>query len=123
MWSPNALINRTTSIRALQALNARRKGHTLQDIADRWGVSRERARQLSVLGQLIEEERASDDPWYELSKRTRNALVQDGCQPNLAGVLRNYHKVRDLKLIPNMGIKSIIELQKWLERHATYTLP
>jgi DNA-directed RNA polymerase alpha subunit len=117
------MISPATSIRALQALAARRRGHTLQDIADHYGVSRQYAQQLSVLGQIIEDERASGDPWYELSPRSRNALIANDCKPNPAGVLRRFSYVHELHRVPNLGRKSIAEIQAWLKRHASYTLP
>ena len=82
-----AMINTNTIVHAFGALAARRRGERLNDIAMRYGVSRERARQLSQLGFVVERERDSGDPWYELAPRTRNGLVGDGCVPTLDGIV------------------------------------
>jgi hypothetical protein len=108
------MISRTTIALAQQALTMRRRGHTLDDIGDRLGVTRQYAQRLSILG--FERELASKDPWYELSPRIRNALIEDECKPTPNGVHKRY-TFRELKRIPNIGTKSIAELQAWLMRH------
>jgi hypothetical protein len=110
------MINPATISHARSALTLRRRGHTLDEIGERFGVTRQRAQQLSVLGLCIEQEMASKDPWYELSPRTRNALIGDECKPTLNGVRKRY-TLHELKRIPNIGTKSIAELQAWLQRH------
>jgi hypothetical protein len=110
------MISQTAIARAQQALTMRRRGHTLDEIGDRFGVTRQRALKLVHLGECIEWEHASGDPWYELSPRIRNALINDECKPTPNGVRKRY-TFRDLKRIPNIGIKSIAELQAWLMRH------
>ena len=117
------MINPDTITRAFGALAARRRGERVDDIAMRYGVSRERARQLSQLGFVVERERDSGDPWYELAPRTRNGLVGDGCVPTLDGVAARYPKVSDLWPIPYFGPKSIADLQAWLVRHGRKALP
>jgi hypothetical protein len=104
-------------VRALRALNARRQGRRLIDIATTLDVSKERARQLVGLGLEVERRMESGDPWFELDARTRNCLVGDGCEPTIVGVERHYEAVADLKHIPYLGVKSIARLQAWLIRH------
>jgi hypothetical protein len=110
------MINSTTITHAQQALTMRRRGYILDDIAEKFGVTRQRALQLVNLGKCIEFERASGDPWYELSPRIRNALISDECEPTPNGVRKRY-TLRELKRIPSIGIKSTAELQAWLQRH------
>jgi hypothetical protein len=110
------MISPTTIARAQYALTMRRRGSILDDIAEKFGVTRQRALQLVNLGECIEFERASSDPWYELSARIRNALIEDECKPTPNGVRKRY-TLRELQRIPNLGIKSIAELQAWLIRH------
>lgn len=118
--------------RALEALAARQRGDKLITIAKRYGVTKERARQLVVLGERIELERSSTDPWYQLSIRTRNALINDGCEPTLDGVLDRYATVnynwretgtRALAHVQSIGKKSIADLQAWLVRHGKEPIP
>ena len=113
----------TNDTRALNVLDARRRGLTLKQIAKQYGFTRERARQLSMRGLQIEHEQISDNPWYELSAHTRNALVGDGCKPTPDGVVECYRTVEDLKTIPYLGKKRIAELQAWLVRHEKEPLP
>jgi hypothetical protein len=110
------MISRTTIARAQQVLTMRRRGHTLDDIGEKFGVTRQRALQLVNLGEMIEWERTSGDPWYELSPRIRNALIGDECTPTPSGVRKRY-TLSKLKRVPNLGIKSIAELQAWLVQH------
>jgi hypothetical protein len=110
------MISHATIAHARQALMLRQRGRTLDEIGVKFGVTRQRAQQLSILGLCIEQEIASKDPWYELSPRTRNALIDDECKPTPSGVRKRY-TLRELKRIPNIGTKSTAELQAWLVRH------
>src|SRR5205809_6944750 len=76
-----------TNVRALRALNMRRRGLRLDDIAGEMAVTRERARQLAALGLEIERRAASTDPWDKLSARVRNALTRDESEPTADGVV------------------------------------
>jgi hypothetical protein len=104
------------NVRALRALNMRRQGLRLIDIAAELGVTKERARQLALCGAEIERRMFSTDPWDELGARTRNALTSGGCPPTPAGVLRFQAEV-NLARVPALGRKSIAELHTWLQRH------
>jgi hypothetical protein len=111
-----------TKARALEALEARRRGEKLIAIAKRYGVTKQRARQLVVLGTRIEFERSSPDPWYQLNIRIRNAL-ENACPPTPAGVADYFESLEQLKRWPSLGIKSITELQAWLVRHGKEPIP
>ena len=104
-------------VRFLRALNMRRRSRTLSDIGVEFGVSVERARQMVRRGLELERQMTSTDPWDELSVRTRNALVNDGCEPTLDGVVARYRVARDLKPVLAFGAVCLAELQAWLVRH------
>lgn len=105
-----------TNIRALCALNMRRRGLRLDDIAGEFEVTRERARQLAVLGLELERRATSTDPWDELTARVCNALTRDGCEPTADGVVEHF-KTRDWKRVPAFGVKAFATLNAWLVRH------
>ena len=105
-----------TNVRALRALNMRRRGLRLDDIAGEMAVTRERARQLAALGLEIERRAASTDPWDKLSARVRNALTRDECEPTADGVVEHF-KVRDWKRVPAFGTKAFATLNAWLVHH------
>jgi hypothetical protein len=119
----NSQLLKPAHTRALDALAARRAGWTLKQIAEKFGVTREGARQLSLHGLEIERALASDEPKYELSTRSRAAIVGDGCKPTPNGLLERYRSVRELKRVPNIGKKCVAELQAWLIRHGKEPLP
>ena len=104
--------------RALEALNARRNGLKLKQIGELFGVSKQRARDLISSGIRIEQQLLSGAPEYELSVRTRNAIIRNGCEPTPDAVVECYKTVGELRRIPGLGKKGIAELQAWLVRHA-----
>jgi hypothetical protein len=105
--------------RARDALERRRQGQNLRSIAERYGISRERARQLCVYGEELERQgEFSGDPWCELDPAIRNALNRDGCRPTVDGVLRYYQPLTELERVPSMGAKRIRELKAWLRKHS-----
>ena|SRR5437899_467019 len=120
-------------VRALRALNMRRRGMKLDEIAIEFGVSRERARQLSVIGAELERRMTTFDPWDELNARARNALTANGCEPTLDGVREFYLRetahwrssasqycpslFKFLMRLPNIGKKTAKEIDEWLIRH------
>jgi hypothetical protein len=121
--------------RAMLMLEAHRSGQTLQQIADQYGFSRERARQLCKRALCIEQQRNSKVPWFELSPRTRNALgrfayehieierrnnpskIYKDFSPTVEGVLKFYPSLTHLKPVPALGKACIAELQAWFIRH------
>jgi hypothetical protein len=105
-----------TNVRALRALNMRRRGLRLIDIAKEFDVTRERARQLVMLGIEIERRMVSCDPWDKLPARCRNALTATGCEPTPAGVSEHF-KTHDIKRVPAIGKKAIADLNAWLTQH------
>jgi hypothetical protein len=111
-----------THVRALRALNLRRRGLKLDDIAKEFNVTRERARQMVMLGQEVERRALSTDPWDELHARIRNALGNDGCEPTPGGVVEHF-KTRDWKRVPAFGIKAFATLNAWLVRHGQEPIP
>jgi hypothetical protein len=108
----------TNNTRALHVLDARRSGQTLKQIAEKYGFTKERARQLSLRGLQIEREIVQNNVWFELSVRTRNAIIRNGCEPTPDAVVECYKTVGELRRIPGLGKKGIAELQAWLVRHA-----
>ena len=101
--------------RALRAVELRRNGHTLRQIAELYGCSRERARQLCAKGGQLQ----SPDIWFELHAYIRNALKRDGCAPTVEAVMERYQSLDELKRVPGLGVTRIAELQAWLRRHGT----
>ncbi len=120
----------STKARALRVLGMRRNGAKLSDIARELGVSKQRAQQLSVLGNEVERRMNSTDPWDELSNRIRHALHNDGCAPTLDAVSERYkldpyaeeHRIW-IRRVLNIGVRSIVEIQHWLARHGREPLP
>lgn len=105
-----------TNVRALRALNMRRGGVRLVTIAKELGVSKQRINQLTAIGLELERRMEARNPWFELSPRIRNALTGEGCEPTPDGVVEHY-KTHDWKRTVAFGIKSLAELNAWLERH------
>jgi hypothetical protein len=104
--------------RAMLVLKAHRSGMTLTEIGETYGFTKERARQLCKRALEIEQQKNSKDPWFELSLRTRNALIKYiGCEPTFDGVLKSYPTIAHLKPVPALGKLCIAELQAWLVRH------
>lgn len=116
------MIHALTNVRALRALNMRRHDIKLVDIGKEFGVTKERARQMIMLGLEIERVIASIDPWDELSARVRNALVRDGCPTTSDGVVEHF-KTRDWKRVPAFGVKAFARLNAWLVRHGKESIP
>lgn len=110
------MIQALTNVRALRALNMRRHGVRLADISKEFGVTKERARQLSKLGLELERRMAANDPWFELRPRIRNALTHEGCTPTPDGVVEHF-KTHDWKRTVAFGIVCFTELNAWLVRH------
>jgi hypothetical protein len=104
--------------RALEALNARRNGLKLKEIGELFGVSKQRARVLISSGIRIEQQLLSGAPEYELSVRTCNAIIRNGCEPTPDAVVECYKTVGELQRVVGLGKKGIAELQAWLVRHA-----
>ena len=98
----------TNNTRALHVLDARRSGQTLKQIAEKYGFTKERARQLSLRGLQIEREIVQNDVWFELSVRTRNAIIRNGCEPTPDAVVECYKTVGELRRIPGLGKKGIV---------------
>ena len=125
--SPPGRQSSYTRNRAREALALRRQGEQFQSIARTLGVSAERARQLVTIGQEIERRQASRDPWDELSARTRNALLADGCEPTPEGVRKQYRTICGMQYalgrVPNLGKKSIVEINDWLTQHGKEPVP
>jgi hypothetical protein len=111
-----------TNVRALRALNMRRHGSKLVEIAVELGVTKERARQMAVHGAEIERRMLSDNPWYELSTRIRNCLVGDGCEPTPDGVVEHF-KVHDWTRVPYFGKVCFGQLNAWLVHHGKEPIP
>jgi hypothetical protein len=101
--------------RARGALELRRQGKNLRAIADHYGISRERARQLCMKAEELERE--TKNPWFELSGIIRNSLARDGCKFTVDGVLHCYHSLDELRRVPGLGETRIAELQSWLVKH------
>jgi hypothetical protein len=110
------MINNT---RALLVLEAHRGGKTLKQIAEQYGFTKQRAGQLIELGREIEQQQTSNNPWFELSSRIRNALMMDGCVPTPLGVAYHFHPggLKQLLRVPNIGVKARAELNAWLVKH------
>jgi hypothetical protein len=110
------MINHT---RALLVLEAHRGGKTLKQIAEQYGFTKQRAGQLIEIGSKIEQQLISDNPWFELSTRIRNALITDGCVPTPLGVTYHFHigGVKQLLRVPNIGVKARAELNAWLVKY------
>jgi hypothetical protein len=113
----------SSDTRALNVLRARREGTTLQQLAEEQGVSRARIQQLEYRGMQIEKEMASGEPWCDLSVRTLNALINDGCKPEPEAVASYYPSVSRLRGARNMGTRSIAEVQEWLVHHGQRPIP
>lgn len=105
--------------RSLDAAAAHRSGRTLQQIADGYRCSRERARQLCLRGEelKLERELRVNNPWYELPDVMRNALQRDGCKPDIDAVVQHYPTLTELQRVPAMGNTRIGHLQSWLRKH------
>lgn len=109
-------MNAFDNVRALRALNMRRRGLRLIDIGNEFGVTKEAARLMTLRGLELERQALSTDPWYELNARIRNALVNDGCTPTPDGVVAHF-KTQDWKRVLAFGVKSFARLNAWLKRH------
>jgi hypothetical protein len=110
-------MNPLNNVRALRAFNMRRHGAKLIDIGEEFGVTTERARQLTVRGAELERRMLSADPWDELSTRARNALVNDVCDERTPDGVVEHFKTHDWKRVVAFGRKSFAELNAWLVRH------
>jgi hypothetical protein len=99
--------------RAVAAYHQRRMGGSIAQIASKLDVSKQRASALVDNGREIVQGIAGGDPTWELSPRSRNALVLwgEGITPAEVAKL-------DLKLVANLGVKSQQEIREWLARHA-----
>jgi hypothetical protein len=109
--------------RALEALELRRRGFVFKQISEKFGVTLERARQLCERGLEIERGLTSDEPQYELSARTRNAIINSGCVPTPEAVAAFFPSMKVLQRVPSLGKKCIAELQAWLVRHDQKPVP
>jgi hypothetical protein len=74
-----------------------------------------------IVGKKIERNLLSHDPKHELSTRVRNALSDDGCELIPDAVANHFKSLGQLRRVPNLGKKSIDELQVWLQRHGKKT--
>jgi hypothetical protein len=110
------MINNT---RALLVLEAHRGGKSWRQIAEQYGFTKQRAQQLGAQGIAIEQQQSAANPWFELSVRIRNALVDTGCVPTPLGVAYHFHVggLAQLLRVPSIGIKSRTELNAWLVKH------
>jgi transcriptional regulator with XRE-family HTH domain len=99
--------------RDLDVLSRRRAGETYKQIADRYGLSKERIRQMIVRLERKEKNppnpRAEDLREIGFSTRTINCLLGHGLTTRAQ--LQCY-STRDLARIPNMGKVSIEEVSK-----------
>lgn len=105
---------------ALAAVAAHRNGASYVDIANAGGFSREWARQLCLRGAEIHRRAASTDPADELSARARNAIISDGCDPSPEAVAAHYQSTANFRTVPNLGVKTITEIEIWLIRHGQW---
>jgi DNA-directed RNA polymerase alpha subunit len=81
------------------------------------GMTRGQGRMERIVGKKIERNLLSHDPKHELSTRVRNALSDDGCELIPDAVANHFKSLGQLRSVPNLGKKSIDELQVWLQRH------
>lgn len=101
-------------VRSFEALAARRRGTSLPEIARQLGVSKQGASFL--IAKALEVEHCSKLA-AELSPRLRNALAADFCEATPAAVKARYPVLAVLRRLPNVGKKTLAELQDWLVRH------
>jgi hypothetical protein len=102
---------------AARVYRARQRGQTLKQIGAVFGISIERARQLSERGQYVMQ--LNDDPINELSTRVRNVLHENKCGRTPVKVSQWFaaQPARYIRSIPNFGAGSRKELRDWLLRH------
>jgi len=98
---------------ALAVFKLYRSGCNLNQIAERRGISRQHAWKLATEGRELVHGIESGDPSWELSPRSRNALLMwgEGTTPEAVAKI-------DLTRVPNIGSKSREEILDWLARHA-----
>jgi len=101
---------------------------TLQAVADKYGVSRERVRQIVAKIDAITNLMKSfpevpvyikDIPW---EVRTYNCLCNENLTPMFLAEFVEYTKTNDLRQIPNLGKVSLREIKTKLAQHG-YELP
>lgn len=110
------MLSRTDrELRHRAILFARRRGDSLAALGRQHKLSRERVRQ--ILKQPERNARSHIDPADEMSARLHNALLAEGCTLTPAAVRERFTSYRELKRVPNLGVKSIRELNEWLVRH------
>ena len=125
-FSAGYIVLKSTDIRALAVLEVRRAGLTLLQIGKQFGFTKQRARQLELFGLKVERDLVLHQgrPASELSPRLRNALIyQAGCEPTPEAVVAHFTSIYELRRIPNIGEKSISELNEWLVRHGERPIP
>ena len=100
--------------RCRKALELRRDGMTLAKIAVEMGVSQERARQMVLSGESRERalENAHSNPLDLLSVRAHNCLKAENV--STPAQARALQKSGELKKVPNLGKKSVLEIEAWL---------
>lgn len=102
------------NIKYEQAVEMRLKGMTLQAIGDIFEVTRERARQMVLVGQRMREERSA---WYAgLSVRAVNALVKRGCnsKQDVRELLKSPSYL--IEGMPGVGVKTKNEIVIWVHQ-------
>lgn len=112
-----------TVVRARTVAELHERGLTYGQIGEKFGVSRERIRQLCNIHIQLTAMGAQEPP-PELSVRLHNALVNDAL-PELTptAVRTHYRSVGQLQRVPGMGEKTIAELQEWLLKHGCEAIP
>src|SRR4029077_8991970 len=107
-----------TVVRARTVAELHERGLTYGQIGEKFGVSRERIRQLCNIHIQLTAMGAQEPP-PELSVRLHNALANSGEFSELTpeAVRRQYPTLALLQRLPGMGEKTIAELQEWLIKH------
>jgi len=103
----------TARAAAYSAYLMRRNGAQIIQIAQYHGYSKQRASQLVMDGEEVARGFEAGDVSWELSPRSRNALVNWGCGTTPAEVAK-----LDLTDICGIGTKCRNEITEWLARHA-----
>jgi bacterioferritin-associated ferredoxin len=105
-------------VRAKTVLDLHQRGLNFVQIATKFGVTRERVRQLHNIALQLQAIGACLTPDCELSIRTNNALTRDGIETITPQAVRAHYKsLEELKRVPGLGAQCIAELQEWLRKY------
>jgi hypothetical protein len=111
-------------VRAKTVLELCEKGMNHVQIAARYGISRERVRQLHGIGLQLRDMGELSTPDCELPIRIYNALVRDGFEQITPEAVRErYLTIAQLRRVPGFGDIAIAELQMWLVKHGQKLIP